>query len=187
MKDKYYLLNAKPFLAEHLRRISGDLRERASISGGDRCKERLARAKSSSMQQHLLNNGLNNQLANRMTMPRSLSTLINNRLVFEELHQQFSWLLKTGAMYLGEYIPKRLEDISYQISTEYLNSSMKFKCTGTNLKVSNDYNHLSIRYIRDIVGIEEFPAVCFCILTGIKVSFYFVSIRIVFFSFLIII
>lgn len=181
MKDKYYLLNAKPFLAQHLQTISTELKNRALIAGGDRSKERCFRSKCSQHQQvHLLKNHFTDK---RITVtnptPRSLITLTNDAGVFEGLHQRFSWVLMAGAQYLNEYISQRFSTPLTSNTNIHNNAPINrrkpdIKKTILNIETDDSLaddtiSTLSIRYIRKVVGNVEFPAVCFCVLTGIKV------------------
>lgn len=170
MKDKYYLLNAKPFLAQHLQMISLNLVQRALNSGGDRDLERSIRSKSSRQQFNELHSQFVERIIKRNT-PRSLIALLNDEDVFHSLHQQFSWLLINGAQYLSEYVPEITSTLpTSSFNTQTRKSSKTDERDEENILSREKDNNYSIRYIRKLLGDKQFPAVCYCILTGVKVS-----------------
>ena len=165
MKDKYFLLNTKPFLAEHLRKISQELQ-----NGALKIKQN-EESKGSARQRRL--SGL--QVVT--PTPRSLVELTGEENIFPILHSHFSWLLLAGSRFLSEHVtfgnlpwlppqssalPPQ-QRLTYNLTT--LPMLRKYEETLDDPQQEENY---SLRHIRQVVG-NEITAICYCALTGVKI------------------
>lgn len=164
MKDKMYLLNVQPFLAEHLHKMSAELQSYSSqIHSAEQTKfsERAQR----------LNSGhASTQL------PRSLIELTGEINIFAHIHSHFAWILWMGARCLTENINIGLPLLS-PIANSKLDpfSVIQLKNRDSNMTkrlfFENDNEPINfIRKCREILG-EHFSAACYCVLVGIQVTF----------------
>ncbi|XP_037934018.1 folliculin-like [Teleopsis dalmanni] len=166
MKDKYFLLNTKPFLAEHLRRISSEIQASAHKIKEDE------EAKDSPRQRRLSGAQL------LVQTPRSLVELTGEDNIYAILHSHFSWVLLAGSRFLTEHVtfgnlpwlppqssgqpPK--QRLTYNITT--LPMIQKFEETLDDPEQEEFY---SLRHIKQVVRNDLFTTVCYCALTGVKI------------------
>ncbi|ALC44500.1 BHD [Drosophila busckii] len=163
MKDKYFLLNTKPFLAEHLRKVSSELQ-----AGAQRTKE--AEEVQYSARQRRLSG------AQFLTpTPRSLLELTGEEHVFAQLHSHFAWILLAGSRFLTEHVTfGNLPWLPPQSSTRppaqrltYNSSTLPMiQMYEENL---GDDDFLSLRLIKNVLRKEDFATICYCALTGVKI------------------
>ncbi|XP_017862530.1 PREDICTED: folliculin [Drosophila arizonae] len=166
MKDKYFLLNTKPFLAEHLKKVSTELQ-----AGAQRTK--AAEELNYSERQRRLSGA---QFL--MPTPRSLIELTGEEHVFAQLHSHFAWILLAGSRFLTEHVtfgnlpwlpPQSsgrppAQRLTYNSST--LPMIQMYEETIDNPEQDEFF---SLRHIKMVVGKEDFPIVCYCALTGVKI------------------
>ncbi|KAL9902104.1 folliculin [Glossina fuscipes] len=162
MKDKYFLLNIKPFLSERLRKISSEIQN---------CAQSIHKEEESkgSFRQRRLSGSKLSQT------PRSLVELTGEKNIYIILHAHFSWLLLSGSKFLTEHItfgnlPWLPPQTSSHPPPERLTYNLNI------LPMIQKYENLeqpevfySLRHINKIVGRREFPALCYCALIGIKI------------------
>lgn len=166
MKDKYFLLNIKPFLAEHLKKISSEIQTSAM-----KIKE-SEEAKGSPRQRRMSSSQV------LVQTPRSLVELMGEESIFAILHSHFSWILLAGSRFLTEHVtfgnlpwlppqssgrPPQ-QRLTYNIST--LPMIEKYEET---LDDPDQEEFFSLRHIKQVVR-KEFTAACYCALTGVKVK-----------------
>ncbi|XP_023033169.1 folliculin isoform X1 [Drosophila willistoni] len=167
MKDKYFLLNTKPFLAEHLKKVSSELQ-----AGALRTKEAeeinysTARQRRLSGQQFLTHSY------------RSLPELTGEDNIFPQLHSHFAWLLLAGSRFLTEHVtfgnlpwlpPQSsgrppAQRLTYNSST--LPMIQKYE---ESIDDPEQEEFFSLRHLKKVLRKEEFAMVCYCALTGIKI------------------
>lgn len=169
MKDKMYLLNVQPFLAENLRKISTELQGYSlAIYSAEQAKysERAQR----------LNTG---HASTRP--PRSLIELTGQTNIFAYIHSHFAWILWMGARCLTENI---------NIGLPFLNANTNNKLDPFTLiqlknrdsitkRLSIDNDNERIDYVRkcgQLFG-EHFAAACYCAIVGIQVRSFAVQIN----------
>jgi len=92
MKDKYFLLNIKPFLAEHLKKVSSELQAAAKKTKETEESTYSERQRRLSGAQFLMHTS------------RSLLELTGEEHIFAQLHSHFSWLLLAGSRFLTEHV-----------------------------------------------------------------------------------
>lgn len=92
MKDKMFLLNIQPFLAENLLKLSKELEMKSLATYAEEESKCSVRA-------NRLNTGQASSKA-----PRSLAELTDEENVFARLHSHFTWILWAGARYLTETV-----------------------------------------------------------------------------------
>lgn len=92
MKDKLFLLNVQPFLAENLENISKELQTYSTAVYDQEQGKFSERAQR-------INSGLPNTQP-----PRSLAVLTGEDHIYAVIHSHFAWLLWAGARYLTETI-----------------------------------------------------------------------------------
>ncbi|XP_065362585.1 folliculin [Calliphora vicina] len=163
MKDKYFLLNTKPFLAEHLRKISSELQ-----NGAKRIRDE-EELKGSTRQRRLSGS------QPLVQTPRSLIELTGEENVFAILHSHFSWLLLAGSRFLTEHVTfGNLPWLPPQSSSHPPQQRLTYNIT--TLPMIQKYETLddaeefySLRYIKQVVRKAEFASICYCALTGIKI------------------
>lgn len=161
MKDKMYLLNVQPFLAEHLQKISTELKGYSSaIYAAEQAKysERAQR----------LNCG---HASTRP--PRSLIELTAQPNIFAYIHSHFAWILWMGARCLTENI-----NISHPLNNSTTNKFDPFTLIQLRhrdsitkrLSIENDNEHVNVvRKCSQLFG-EHFAIACYCVLVGIQVN-----------------
>lgn len=161
MKDKMYLLNLQPFLAENLHKISEELQTYSSqIHSAEQAKysERAQR--------------LNSGHASTQP-PRSLIELTGEKNVFAYIHSHFAWILWMGARCLTENINIGIPRFNSTNNKLDPFSVIQLKpqdlITIKKLSIENDNEHIDfIRKCQRILN-EDFPAACYCVLVGIQV------------------
>lgn len=160
MKDKMYLLNVQPFLAENLQKISTELQSYATqIHSAEqaKCSERA----------HRLNTG------HASTQPpRSLIELTGQKNIFAYIHSHFAWILWMGARCLTENINVGLPLLN-STSNKFdpftvIQLKNKDPNTTKRLAVENDNEHPD--FIRKCSRIlhDDFAAACYCVIVGIQ-------------------
>lgn len=163
MKDKYFLLNTKPFLAEHLRKISTELQ-----AGAQRTK--AAEELNYSVRQRRLSG------AQFLTpTPRSLLELTGEEHIFAQLHSHFAWILLAGSRFLTEHITfGNLPWLPPQSSGRP--PAQRLTYNSSTLPMIQMYEDdpeqegfFSLRHIKKVVHKDEFATVCYCALTGVKI------------------
>lgn len=161
MKDKMYLLNVQPFLAENLQKISTELQSYSSqIHSAEQAKysERAQR--------------LNSGHASTQP-PRSLIELTGEKNIFAYIHSHFSWILWMGARCLTENISIGLPLLNTTNSKLDPFSVIQLKNKDSNMMkklfIDNDNEHFDfVRKCQRILG-EYFFSACYCALVGIQV------------------
>lgn len=162
MKDKMYLLNVQPFLAENLQKISTELQGYSSqIHSAEQAKysERAQR--------------LNSGHASTQP-PRSLIELTGETNIFAYIHSHFSWILWMGARCLTENISIGLPLLNTTNTKHDSFSVIQLKNKDSNvmkkLFIDNDNEHFDfVRKCQRILG-EYFLSACYCALVGIQVT-----------------
>lgn len=161
MKDKMYLLNMQPFLAENLRKISTELQSYSlAIHSAEQAKY--------SERAHRLNTG---QASTRP--PRSLVELTGQTNIFAYIHSHFAWILWMGARCLTENINIGLPFLN--TATNKLDAitliQLKNRDSITKrLSIENDNERIDfIRKCSRMFG-EHFAAACYCAIVGIQVT-----------------
>lgn len=160
MKDKMYLLNLQPFLAEHLKHISTELQTYSSaIHSAEHAKysERALR----------LNSGQTS-----MRPPRSLVQLTGEPNVFALIHSHFTWILWMGARYLTENITMVAAEFNrdkpYSV-IELSNGAASVQPAKRFVHAADMETGTSIRKCKQMLG-EHFIAAGFCAVAGIQVA-----------------
>lgn len=160
MKDKMYLLNVQPFLAENLQKISGELQSYSSqIHAAEQAKysERAQR--------------LNSGHASTQP-PRSLIELTGQTNIFAYIHSHFAWILWMGARCLTENINiglPLLNSTNNKLDPFALIQLKNRDSTVKRISTESDNEHFDfIRKSSQILR-EHFPAACYCVLVGIQV------------------
>lgn len=169
MKDKSYLLNIQPFLAENLTKISKTLQNYAFATYTTEQAKGSERAKR-------LNSGHANTQA-----PRSLAQLTSEPHIFAELHSHFTWLLWAGSRCLTETVTLGCPTVPPWIGkdTEEGFSLVQMDKEDWLLRRYGKYEEAeldddlgdptySLRKCKDILR-SEFPAACYCALIGLQV------------------
>ncbi|XP_073837537.1 folliculin [Musca autumnalis] len=163
MKDKYFLLNTKPFLAEHLRRISLETQNSAK-----RIKEE-EELKGSPRQRRLSGS------QPLVQTPRSLVELTGEENIFAILHTHFSWLLLAGSRFLTEHVTfGNLPWLPPQSTSHPPQQRLTYNIT--TLPMIQKYETLddpeefySLIHIKQLLKKTEFISLCYCALTGVKI------------------
>lgn len=163
MKDKYFLLNTKPFLAEHLRKISAELQAGAQRTKAAEELNYSARQRRLSGAQFL------------MPTPRSLIELTGEEHIFAQLHSHFAWILLAGSRFLTEHITfGNLPWLPPQSSGRP--PAQRLTYNSSTLPMIQMYEDdpeqegfFSLRHIKKVVPKDDFATVCYCALTGVKI------------------
>ncbi|XP_043646979.1 folliculin [Drosophila teissieri] len=162
MKDKYFLLNIKPFLAEHLKKVSSELQAAAK-------KTKETEELTYSERQRRLSGA-------QFLMPtsRSLLELTGEEHIFAQLHSHFSWLLLAGSRFLTEHVTfGNLPWLPPQSSGRPPAQRLTYNSSTLPMIESIDDPDLeeffSLRHLKSVVRKEEFATVCYCALTGVKI------------------
>ncbi|XP_017043441.1 folliculin [Drosophila ficusphila] len=162
MKDKYFLLNIKPFLAEHLKKVSSELQAAAR-------KTKETEELTYSERQRRLSGA-------QFLMPtsRSLLELTGEEHIFAQLHSHFSWLLLAGSRFLTEHVTfGNLPWLPPQSSGRPPAQRLTYNSSTLPMIESIDDPDLeeffSLRHLKSVVRKEEFATVCYCALTGVKI------------------
>ncbi|KAH8302150.1 hypothetical protein KR044_003301 [Drosophila immigrans] len=163
MKDKYFLLNTKPFLAEHLRKISVELQAGAQRTKAAEELNYSARQRRLSGAQFL------------MPTPRSLLELTGEEHVFAQLHAHFAWILLAGSRFLTEHITfGNLPWLPPQSSGRP--PAQRLTYNSSTLPMIQMYEDdpeqegfFSLRHIKKVLHKDDFAIICYCALTGVKI------------------
>lgn len=161
MKDKMYLLNVQPFLAENLQKISTELQSYSTqIHSAEQAKysERAQR--------------LNSGHASTQP-PRSLVELTGQKNIFAYIHSHFVWILWMGARCLTENINIGLPLLSSTSSQldPFTVIQLKNKEHNTTKRLCGENDNEHPHFIRNCCRIlnDHFSAACYCVLVGIQV------------------
>ncbi|XP_017128652.1 folliculin [Drosophila elegans] len=162
MKDKYFLLNIKPFLAEHLKKVSSELQMAARKTKEAEELTYSERQRRLSGAQFLMHNS------------RSLLELTGEEHIFAHLHSHFSWLLLAGSRFLTEHVTfGNLPWLPPQSSGRPPAQRLTYNSSTLPMIESIDDPDLeeffSLRHLKSVVRKEEFATVCYCALTGVKI------------------
>lgn len=161
MKDKMYLLNLQPFLAENLQKLSAELQTYSSeiyAAEQAKCSERAQRL----------------NLGHASTRPpRSLIELTGQQNIFAFIHSHFAWILWMGARCLTENITIGLPLINpnnnkldpYTLVQLKNRDNVTKKLYIENCNEQGDF----MRKCSQLLG-EHFPAACYCALIGTQVN-----------------
>lgn len=159
MKDKYFLLNIKPFLAEHLQKISTEIQTSAQKI---KCEEA---AKGSPRQRRLSSSQL------MVQTPRSLVELTGEKNIYAILHSHFSWILLAGSRFLTEHVT--FGNLPWLPPAPSVTCSLR-QLTILPHKAEDDppeedqEEFISLRFVKQLLR-NDLAAACFCVLTGIKI------------------
>ncbi|KAH8362820.1 hypothetical protein KR084_001356 [Drosophila pseudotakahashii] len=162
MKDKYFLLNIKPFLAEHLKKVSTELQAAAKKTKETEESTYSERQRRLSGAQFLMHTS------------RSLLELTGEEHIFAQLHSHFSWLLLAGSRFLTEHVTfGNLPWLPPQSSGRPPAQRLTYNSSTLPMIESIDDPDLeeffSLRHLKSVVRKEEFATVCYCALTGVKI------------------
>ncbi|XP_037721298.1 folliculin [Drosophila subpulchrella] len=162
MKDKYFLLNIKPFLAEHLKKVSTELQAAAKKTKETEELTYSERQRRLSGAQFLMHTS------------RSLLELTGEEHIFAQLHSHFSWLLLAGSRFLTEHVTfGNLPWLPPQSSGRPPAQRLTYNSSTLPMIESIDdpdqEEFFSLRHLKSVVRKEEFATVCYCALTGVKI------------------
>ncbi|EDV38867.1 uncharacterized protein Dana_GF25016 [Drosophila ananassae] len=162
MKDKYFLLNTKPFLAEHLKKVSSELQAAAK-------KTKEAEDSTCSERQRRLSG-----VQSLMQTSRSLLELTGEEHIFAQLHSHFAWLLLAGSRFLTEHVtfgnlPWLPPQSSGRPPAQRLTYNSSTLPMIESLDDPDQEEFFSLRQLKSVVRKEEFATVCYCALTGVKI------------------
>lgn len=162
MKDKMFLLNAQPFLFEHLQKLSTELRTHSQeVYAGEQLKQ--------SERAQRLNTG---QTSTKP--PRSLIELTGQKNVFGLIHSHFAWILWMGARCLIENItigtPTVPPWMERSTGDDYAVIQMEreewlMKRLGID---ADDDDYCSLRKCREMLG-SHFESACYCAMVGVQI------------------
>lgn len=169
MKDKSYLINIQPFLADALQKISKRLQDYAfAVYSAEQSSGMSERAKR-------LTSGQANTQA-----PRSLAVLTGETHIFAQLHTHFSWILWSGARCLTEtvalgcptvppWVDKDTEEGFTMVNMDKEDWLLRNQAHDDRLDgLRRDSEQMSLRTCKELLG-SEFTAACFCVLIGTQV------------------
>lgn len=174
MKDKMFLLNIQPFLADCLGKISKELQgyakvvyDRDLLEQGSQRAQRITQG-----------------YANNPSKTKSLVDLTGKESIFAYLHAHFSFVLWAGARYLTEsitlgspsvpaWLGRDTEEGFAMVQTDkegYLMRRIGYGKTEDDSDKIDERSKAkySLKLFRQILN-REFPSVCFCVLTGIQI------------------
>lgn len=162
MKDKMFLLNVQPFLAEHLQKLSTELR---SYSHDVYSAEQLKQSERAQR----LNTG---QTSTKP--PRSLIELTGQKNIFALIHSHFAWMLWMSARCLIENITIGTPTVPPWIGHEgdglaiiqMDRDEWLMKRLGID---EDDEGSSSLRKCKNMLG-THFTAACYCAMVGIQVG-----------------
>lgn len=155
-----FLLNAQPFLAEHLEKLSAELRTYSfDVYSAEQLKQ--------SERAQRLNTG---QTSTKP--PRSLIELTGQKNIFALIHSHFAWMLWMGARCLIENIPIGTPIVPPWVGHEAEGSGIiQMDREGWLMKrlgIDDDDGGSSLRKCKEMLG-TYFPAACYCVMVGIQV------------------
>ncbi|XP_055621573.1 folliculin isoform X2 [Toxorhynchites rutilus septentrionalis] len=174
MKDKTFLLNIQPFLADCLKKISKELQGYASV-----VHEQDLKAQGSQRAQRM-----SQGYTGATSTTRSLAELTGKESIFAYLHAHFSFVLWAGVRYLTEsitlgspsvppWLGRDTEEGFTMVQTDKEGYMLRRMGLGKAEDESNQIDErtkakYSLRMFRQILK-SDFPSVCFCVLTGIQI------------------
>lgn len=158
-----YLLNVQPFLAEHLQKLSTELRSYSfDVYSAEQLKQ--------SERAQRLNTG---QTSTKP--PRSLIELTGQKNVFGLIHSHFAWMLWMGARCLIENITIGTPTVPPWIGNEDNGFAIiqmgreEWLMKRLGIGVDDECNN-SLRKCKQMLG-THFAAACYCVIVGIQVTF----------------
>uniref|UniRef100_A0A1Q3FI03 Folliculin n=1 Tax=Culex tarsalis TaxID=7177 RepID=A0A1Q3FI03_CULTA len=173
MKDKMFLLNIQPYLADCLTKISKELQGYAKV-----VHEADLRAQGASNRAQRINQGFSTNSS------RSLVDLTGKESIFAYLHAHFSFVLWAGSRYLTEsitlgspsvppWLGRDTEEGFTMVQTDkegYLMRRMGFGKVEDETDRVDEWTKAkySLRMFRQMLK-DSFLSVCFCALTGIQI------------------
>ncbi|KAL9701882.1 hypothetical protein quinque_005323 [Culex quinquefasciatus] len=173
MKDKMFLLNIQPYLADCLTKISRELQGYARV-----VHEGELRAQGSSDRAQRINQGFSSYSS------RSLVDLTGKESIFAYLHAHFAFVLWAGSRYLTEsitlgspsvppWLGRDTEEGFTMVQTDkegYLMRRMGFGKVEDETDRVDEWTKAkySLRMFRQMLK-DSFLSVCFCALTGIQI------------------
>ncbi|KXJ71555.1 hypothetical protein RP20_CCG020276 [Aedes albopictus] len=174
MKDKMFLLNIQPFLADSLNKISKELQGYAKTVHDEDLK-----AQGSQRAQRITQG-----YASNPSKTRSLVELTGKESIFAYLHAHFTFVLWAGARYLTEsitlgspsvpaWLGRDTEEGFTMVQTEkegYLMRRMGYGKTEDESDRIDERSKAkySLKAFRQILN-SDFSSVCFCVITGIQI------------------
>nr|XP_019537850.2 folliculin [Aedes albopictus] len=174
MKDKMFLLNIQPFLADCLNKISKELQGYAKTVHDEDLK-----AQGSQRAQRITQG-----YASNPSKTRSLVELTGKESIFAYLHAHFTFVLWAGARYLTEsitlgspsvpaWLGRDTEEGFTMVQTEkegYLMRRMGYGKTEDESDRIDERSKAkySLKAFRQILN-SDFSSVCFCVITGIQI------------------
>ncbi|EAA04758.3 AGAP007579-PA [Anopheles gambiae str. PEST] len=182
MKDKMFLLNTQPFLADCMGKISRELQEYARlVHEEDLRRQGLDRAQRINK---CYGSGSTSNATN-ITANRSLIELTGKESIYAYVHAHFSFILWAGARYLTEsltlgcpstpvWLGKETEEGFAIVQSDKEGYQMRRLGLGAGDKPSFDQvdeltrAKYSLRMFRSILK-SNFLSVCYCALTGIQI------------------
>ncbi|KAG5667812.1 hypothetical protein PVAND_015781 [Polypedilum vanderplanki] len=162
MKDKMFLLNTQPFLADNIKEIAKRMQDSA-------LKVYESEQKQFSQRAERLNSGKMSDL-----QPRSLRELVGEQNIFAHLHSLFSWILYAGSRYFTEVLTlgsstlpafarKEAEGFAF-ISIDKEEFLMQ------NFSDNSEYDSsYSLRHLKEQVTVHQFNQLIYCSLVGIQI------------------
>jgi folliculin len=162
MKDKMFLLNTQPFLAENIREIAKRIQDSAHRVYDSEQKQFSQRAER-------LNSGKMSDL-----QPRSLRDLVGEQNIFAHLHSLFAWILFAGSRYFTEVLTlgsstlpafarKEAEGFAF-ISIDREEFLMQ------NFADTSDFDGTyCLRHLRELVSPAQFNQLLYCGLVGVQI------------------
>ncbi|KAL5275518.1 FLCN family protein [Megaselia abdita] len=156
MKDKYFLLNIKPFLSQNFQRISTELKAYAQKVYDAEVIQDSPRQRRCSV-------------SHQQQASRSLIELTGEQHIYPILHSHFSWILLAGARVLTEHLT--FGNLPW-LPTNW--NGMPRHFIGLPRKSLDDHceedheDFYSLRTMKNLMG-PDFVPIVFCALTGIKI------------------
>lgn len=165
MKDKMFLLNTQPFLAENMKEIARKIQDSA-------LKVYESEQKQFSQRAERLNSGKMFDL-----QPRSLKELVGEQHIFAQLHSLFAWILWAGSRYFTEVLTLGCQSSQLPAFTTKKDSDgftfisidkEEFLMQNFNDK-SYDDSAYSLRDLKQQVSKLCFNQLLYCSLVGIQI------------------
>ncbi|KFB37601.1 AGAP007579-PA-like protein [Anopheles sinensis] len=181
MKDKMFLLNTQPFLADCMSKVSKELQDFAKLVHEDDLRRQgLDRAKRINK---CYGTGSTNNAAN-ITANRSLIELTGKESIYAYVHAHFSFILWAGARYLTEnftlgcpstpvWLGKETEEGFALVQSDKEGYQMRRHGIGNGDRSFEQIDECtrakySLRMFRTVLK-SHFLSVCYCALTGIQI------------------
>uniref|UniRef100_A0A2M4BLS8 Folliculin n=1 Tax=Anopheles marajoara TaxID=58244 RepID=A0A2M4BLS8_9DIPT len=183
MKDKMFLLNTQPFLADCMAKVSRELQEYARlVHEDDQRRQGLDRAQRINK---CLGGTSTSSSGTNATTNRSLIELTGKESIYAYLHAHFSFILWAGARYLTEsitlgcpstpvWLGKETEEGFAIVQSD--KEGYQMRRLGGFASVDKSFEQIdertrakySLRMFRSILK-TNFLSVCYCALTGIQI------------------